>query len=789
MKNKYIKNSAITAVVYIGLLAILYIFFNTSIGTPEGDYLNQHTMFLDYLRQNFSATHDLFPQWLMNFGLGQSFVDLFYYGMYNPFLLPFYLFPQLNPVYVFEIVGLIIMVLNTLAMTKLLELNNVNDRVSSYVSILSSFSGVIVFELVTEPMFIYYIPLFVLSLIALHYLVEKRNKCAYAFLVAMIFFTNFTFAPVISILQFAYFVSIFIDKRKIDYQAVKDFFVAYITGVLAGMLILLPTAQFMLNAASRTQEKSFDIHLFNTFEMIVSSISLQDYSSGIFIVGIAALIGTMLFVKDRKSKFLAIVIIVMLIFQPINVALNLFEYVRTKVNIFFIPLLWLLFAQVISNVEKRKLIGVFIVSFIIFILGNGLLHDVPMILYYTMTLIIFTILCTYSKKQVQVVIGIILISLSFLTSVSYVSNSSLDRYTSARDNEEINLQPYRTTNKQLNGIGNLNDMVPLIYTSLENSHYIQTVEYEYETVSSSYERRAYNDTFRNIYMQNLYGMQNDDVTVNPIVYGVPKSNVYSIEEYNSLSKTDKLYAANQGAFIQSDDVSKNYQNQFDIKSIYTNNGSLTVDKDVEKTFEIPAQYQNGVLTISFTADLTQDMSQLQVIEINDQRNDAQYADRYGVINNNVITFILNTNDLDKLDVKFSDVNGNPITYSNLNISYQETTDFEVTKMKVTEPENFVADLNNSMDFDINMASDGILATTIPLDPGYEISVDGELVDTVPVNNMYIGANLSEGNHHINITYTIPGFKVGLALTSIGFIIMIFMGISEYRISKRAKQIK
>lgn len=109
---------------------------------------------------------------------------------------------------------LILITFNTLSMTKLLFLNKIDGRLNTFVAVLSSFSGVIFFHISTHPMFIYYLPIMTLSLVTLHYLADSSKKAGYMFAVGMIFFTNFTFAPAISIYQFLYYISLLIEKKN-----------------------------------------------------------------------------------------------------------------------------------------------------------------------------------------------------------------------------------------------------------------------------------------------------------------------------------------------------------------------------------------------------------------------------------------------------------------------------------------------------------------------------------------------------------------------------------------------
>lgn len=61
-------------------------------------------------------------------------------------------------------------------------------------------------------------------------------------------------------------------------------------------------------------------------------------------------------------------------------------------------------------------------------------------------------------------------------------------------------------------------------------------------------------------------------------------------------------------------------------------------------------------------------------------------------------------------------------------------------------------------------SDGYIATTIPMQNGLQILVDGERVPLVTVNEAFAGAYVAEGSHQIEITFSPPGKTAGCAVS-------------------------
>lgn len=783
MKNKYLKNTLITVSIYGLLVLFAYFGLGFVLGKNYSDYLNQHTMFLDFIRQNFWASGDFFPQWNMNYGLGQSFVIMFYYGMYNPFVLITYLFPAVNPVFAFEFIFAIVLGLNTLAMTKLLELNKIEGRLNTAISVLSSFSGIFLFQMATHPMFIYYLPIMTMSLDALHYLVDNQRKSYYSVTVALIFFTNFTFAPIISVLQFFYFTTLLVEANKFNIKNYLQFIKAYITGVLCGMMILLPTFMFMMQSSSRDDINSVKLDIFSSYEKIISSIGAEAYVSGIFIIGLFALLGTLYINRRRKYLIMLLPMVLILIFEPLNYAFNLFEYVHDKVYIMYLPLWWLMFAEVVKKGNKKNLAVITVASTILYTLG--VLHKLSII--YIVAIIIGSLLVyglAIAKSRIQyIVVCGLLIAMSILFSIRVSSRTLINDYKNVDGETPTEMIPYRELEVKNNYINSIYSQAPNVYTSLENANYIQATRLEYEVPITSYVRQTKEHAFTNVYAQNLYGISNRDVDVNPIVYGVNNEDVYSIDQYQQLDANEKLYALNQGVFVENSD-NMSYENKFDLKPIYSSDKAITITKDLVKRFDIPTKYQNGVLNISFDSDIANNPKSRQKIEINGRINEVMVKDRYGPNENSHLTYRITTKDVEQLKINTYTYEGkSPITYTNFKVSYQPLENFEQNKIEVIEPTSFEVDLNDSYSFNLKMDTDGYLATTIPYDPGFKIYVDDVEVPVEKIENLFIGTKLSAGEHRIVIKYNIPGFKLGLVVSAIGWLTIVYFYIKERKQAK------
>lgn len=76
---------------------------------------------------------------------------------------------------------------------------------------------------------------------------------------------------------------------------------------------------------------------------------------------------------------------------------------------------------------------------------------------------------------------------------------------------------------------------------------------------------------------------------------------------------------------------------------------------------------------------------------------------------------------------------------------------------------------------ITAPEDGILYTSIPYDEGWQITVDGEIVETeemFPIGEALLGINLEKGTHEIQFKYTPQGLKIGIYISIVGLVILL-----------------
>ena len=119
----------------------------------------------------------------------------------------------------------------------------------------------------------------------------------------------------------------------------------------------------------------------------------------------------------------------------------------------------------------------------------------------------------------------------------------------------------------------------------------------------------------------------------------------------------------------------------------------------------------------------------------------------------------NKNEFESLNVKFY---GENIENIKKLTSELKMNQFEIEMFKDTNIKGNVTATKN-----IN-----VLFLSIPYEDGWSVYVDGEKVKPILLYDAFIGVELEEGEHTIELKYNIPGLKLGASISTFSFIITI-----------------
>ena len=78
--------------------------------------------------------------------------------------------------------------------------------------------------------------------------------------------------------------------------------------------------------------------------------------------------------------------------------------------------------------------------------------------------------------------------------------------------------------------------------------------------------------------------------------------------------------------------------------------------------------------------------------------------------------------------------------------------------------------------------DGVMLFSIPYDEGWSVTLDGEKVSTQKAAGYLLCFDISEGEHEIELSYTVPGIKEGAFISFL--LLLVFVGLVLYKKKKR-----
>ncbi len=88
---------------------------------------------------------------------------------------------------------------------------------------------------------------------------------------------------------------------------------------------------------------------------------------------------------------------------------------------------------------------------------------------------------------------------------------------------------------------------------------------------------------------------------------------------------------------------------------------------------------------------------------------------------------------------------------------------------------------------ISAAKDGILLLSIPYDEDWDVLVDGESVETMPIGGTLTGLEMSAGEHTVSMTYTPRGFYAGLWISLISVLLWLATIFLEKRMNRKPRK--
>lgn len=346
------KGQAVLALLVLLTIGI-YAVRNGFLGA-NADWMSQHTVFPDYFRNLFYETGDLFPNYAANIGAGQNLYNFSYYGFLNPLILVSYLFPFVPmPVYIMA-VSLICLAAACLLFYNWLKGKGFTEFINVSASMIFLLASPMFYHTYKQIMFINYMPFLCLSLIGVDRYFRAGKKGLLTAGVFLMIMSSFYFSVGGLLAVCLYWLSVYLSKtpelRAGDLiRSGVLFMIPILTAVLMAGILLVPTA-FTLLESHRTVKAAADFSVLLTPQFKLLRYAYSPYGIGLPSIAITILLAG-LFYRKLSERVLALGMITVSLFPIFLFLLNGGLYVRDKALIPFLPLVCYMVALFFQKLE------------------------------------------------------------------------------------------------------------------------------------------------------------------------------------------------------------------------------------------------------------------------------------------------------------------------------------------------------------------------------------------------------------------------------------------------------
>lgn len=146
-------------------------------------------------------------------------------------------------------------------------------------------------------------------------------------------------------------------------------------------------------------------------------------------------------------------------------------------------------------------------------------------------------------------------------------------------------------------------------------------------------------------------------------------------------------------------------------------------------------------------------------------------------------YLMNLGHFDKtansITLEFSKIG--QYSFDEIKIIAVSMDDYEQDINKLKKSNFKIEDYGNGfLNCKVNAEENGVLQFATMYDKGWKVYVDGNQVDTFEANKYFIGINITEGEHYIEIRYTTPYIKEGIIISIVSICVFISLIIIEKR---------
>lgn len=830
MKKKKILIYA--GLITIMLLSALLIVDPGFIFGSKTDWINQHTIFPEYFRNQFYHTKKLFPNFAANIGAGQNIFNFSYYGLFNPIILISYLFPKIEMTTYLIISNITLFILSGILLFYFLK-NHTKSEYNAFLStIILIFSSALLFHFHRHFMFVNYMPFLLLGLLGIDQYFKQKKKALFTISTFLMIMTSYYYSIIGIVIFIIYGVYCYLERTdKVSFKSFLiegvKFLIPIVLAIGMAAFLLLPTASVILQGRG-SNEKVFPLLSLLIPKINTDAILYSTYSLGLTAFSLIALLH-LTTSKEKQNKFLSSIIIILIIFPIFIYLLNGGLYIRNKVFIPFLPLIGLALIKFLDDLFQNKVNIKSLLIMCLVIIGLQLLtKENPNFYFFIIdSIITFIFLIIYNKKERKLWL---IIPLIFIVITNWFIGQKTDNYIAKdflkesfdKEKQDV-LIKHLDKEQEIIRSANLDSTLYTVNKIISPKHYTTSVySSTFHKDYNNFQQKVFKNPLPNrntlilaqsdnIMFQTFMGIKYISSSRKPSIgYQIlekgPKATVYQNDKVMPIGyATNRIinrkdlenlpYPQQEEALIANIITEKEKTNfKFVGKSkeillssikpqetknlkIRKKNGKYIIDAKKDTKIKIPLNkiIKNEILFITFeihnqtSCDLPN-----QKITINGTTNKISCKESEYQNDNNIFHYVLSKNEpWSNLEITIGKGHYVLSNFKNYILDYNKIKN----KVSTVDKWHMKNEKENEFEGSINVSKDGYFATSIPYDEGFDIWVDGRKQNYEKVNTAFIGFPIKKGSHHIKMVYHSPLLKEGVIISLIGltgFLILIIL---------------
>lgn len=779
-----------------------------------GDMLEQYYPLYSYLKDVFEGTKNIFYNFNKSLG-GTMFGTIFYY-LSSPLNLLLLFIDKVNIINFMTI--LIVIKISLCGLTMYLYMSRKFKTDNAIILIFSISYALMGYNLnyYVNIMWLDVVYMAPLVLIGIDKIIENKSPLFYIISLFISIFANYYISYMLCLFSVLYFIYEILLKYNIkqDKQIIKKLVIKFILSSLASGLLcsffLIPCIIESRNYGREINLSTiftFDYNFFDLFsKTYIGTSELNNplnYTSMILYCGIIIPLLVYLYLTniniDKKERYLSVVFLILLIVPCFIGCFNYIWHLFTIPNFYsfrysFLVCLLLItlgYKSIINlNINKIKILLYLVIYLIISLYFIIITHfgnyysflDYKKIWITLIFLIIYIVILhkmqdkkTISKFLITTIIIEILLNIAITyKDIILIERKELENIIKINEKyiNQYNEKNYRIGNEKA---VTLNDSLLLDYSNVTN--FLSTTNYNYLKFLAKISENT--DGYRNVYLYENNNFLLDSLIGNKIVITKQKNKFYNLIDTFELE--DKKY------YI--------YKNPYALSIGYMVNEKIKNDNDNKELIA----WQNTLFTNITNIDENY-IQQYKLLETNDNEY-VFYVDNKSdefILsfdrNTSIIEILINNEKLIEGDFKCAPTyckiknkySNNKVTIkfiseeevTNTLLGYIDFNNMEKLYNELSNNELNIEEKNNKLlKGNINVTKDkNVLFLTLGHEKGFKIYVDGQSKNYY---NLYgfIGIDLEEGYHEIEIRYEQPYLKLGVAISIGTFILLIICNLN------------